>query len=544
VLTYTDIGLINGQTYYYKVSAINSVGEGAQSNELSAKPIGPPASPQNLQAISGDTFIELTWQAPSSDGGSSIIAYKIYRGDTSGGEAFHTILGHVLTYTDIGLINGQTYSYKVSAINFVGEGAQSNELSANSIGPPTAPQNLQGFSGDAYVNLTWTAPSSDGGSPIIRYQVWRGTTAGEETFLANAGPLLWYNNTGLINGQTYYYKVNAVNSVGEGGLSNEVSSTPTTVPTEPILVSATSGNVQVVLTWIPPSSDGGSAITAYVVYRGETSGGEIFLTTLGDVLTYTDIGLTNGQTYYYKVGAVNSVGEGAPSNEVSATPATVPTLPVTLVAAPGNSQVVLTWSAPSSDGGSSITAYKVYRGTMSGGEVLLTTLGNVLTYTDPELTNGQIYYYKVSAVNSAGEGPQSVEVLAKPITVPSAPTISTTTAGDAQVVLNWTAPTSNGGSSIVAYKVYRGTVSGDETLLATLGNVLSFTDTGLTNGQTYYYKVSAANSVGESVLSQEATATPAAPTPTSNNDWVWIVIAILVIIAVCVAIVLYMRSKA
>ena len=84
-----------------------------------------------------------------------------------------------------------------------------------------------------------------------------------------------------------------------------------------------------------------------------------------------------------------------------------------------------------------ITAYKVYRGTTSGGESLLTTLGNVLTYTNTGLTNGQIYYYKVSAINSIGEGPQSNEARVTPVapvTAPSAPQSLTATTGNAQVV--------------------------------------------------------------------------------------------------------------
>src|SRR2546426_5886134 len=98
-------------------------------------------------------------------------------------------------------------------------------------------------------------------------------------------------------------------------------------------------------------------------------------------------------------------------------------------------------------------------------------------------------------------------------TVPSAPQNLQAAAGNAQVSLSWTAPSSNGGSAITNYKIYRSTSSGTETLLTTVGNVNSYTDTGLTNGQTYFYKVSAVNSVGESAQSNEASAKPSAPPP-------------------------------
>ena len=83
------------------------------------------------------------------------------------------------------------------------------------------------------------------------------------------------------------------------------------------------------------------------------------------------------------------------------------------------------------------------------------------------------------------------------------------TGGNGTVALGWTPPASNGGSAITGYKVYRGTASGGETLLTTLGLVTSYVDsTGVPNGTTYYYRVSAVNAVGEGALSNERSATP------------------------------------
>ena len=109
----------------------------------------------------------------------------------------------------------------------------------------------------------------------------------------------------------------------------------------------------------------------------------------------------------------------------------------------------------------------------------------------------------------------TVSITASPIaaTAPSAPTALTAAAGNGQIRLNWTAPTNTGGASITSYRVYRGTTSGGETQVSSggcsgLGPVLTCTDTGLTNGTTYYYKVTAINAVGESPQSNEASATP------------------------------------
>jgi len=187
-----------------------------------------------------------------------------------------------------------------------------------------------------------------------------------------------------------------------------------TVPGAPTL-SASAGNAVVHLTWTAPS-DGGSPITNYKVYRSTVSGGETILTTLGNVTSYDDTAVTNGTTYFYKVSAVNAVGEGAQSNEASATPsagATVPSAPQNLTDAPARGKgVQLNWSPPASNGGSPITAYNIYRGTASGGETLLTSVGNVTSFKDTTTSRGQLYYYVVKAVNAVGEGPASNEASA------------------------------------------------------------------------------------------------------------------------------------
>ena len=134
------------------------------------------------------------------------------------------------------------------------------------------------------------------------------------------------------------------------------------------------------------------------------------------------------------------------------------------------------------------------------------------SFLDTGRTNGQIYYYKVTALNAIGESVASNEANATPsapASAPSAPQSLQATAGNAQVSLAWTAPSSNGGSAITGYRVYRGTAPNPTVALTPdLGVVTSFLDTGRTNGQIYYYKVTALNAIGESVASNEANATP------------------------------------
>jgi fibronectin type 3 domain-containing protein len=276
------------------------------------------------------------------------------------------------------------------------------------------------------------------------------------------------------------------------------------------------GKGSIGLTWSPPGSNGGSPLTGYNLYRGLSSGNRSVPIRLGVVTSYTDTGLTYGQTYYYVVRAVNGVGEGPPSNEASAAPANPPDPPRNLQAIAGDGAVTIQWTAPLSDGGSPITNYKIYRGTVAGGESLITTVGNVNSYTDTGLANGQRYFYRVSAMNDAGEGGLSNEASATPSsgpTVPSAPQNLEATAGNGKVMLSWSAPASSGGSSIQSYTVHRGVASQELGILVQGVQGLSLLDGAVTNGVTYEYAVSAVNAIGEGPRTNSVTATPQASGP-------------------------------
>jgi hypothetical protein len=99
------------------------------------------------------------------------------------------------------------------------------------------------------------------------------------------------------------------------------SSTPApTVPGSPTLDAATAGTGTVDLSWSAPSSDGGSPISGYEIWRGTSSGTETLYATVGNVLAYQDAAAPAPDTYFYRVAAQNSVGTGSFSNELSATP--------------------------------------------------------------------------------------------------------------------------------------------------------------------------------------------------------------------------------
>ena len=186
--------------------------------------------------------------------------------------------------------------------------------------PPSAPQSLQAIISEDEVNLAWQIPSSDGGSAITEYHIYRGTISGTFFFLVSTNQLSFTDNT-VIVGITYFYVVHAVNSIGLSESSNEVQVTPMTEPSVPQNLKAIVEDNHVILSWAAPVSDGGSTITGYNIYKSTISGsGYILLTTInGTAFTYTDTFVTNDLNYYYFITAVNEIGESVASNGVQVT---------------------------------------------------------------------------------------------------------------------------------------------------------------------------------------------------------------------------------
>jgi hypothetical protein len=184
-----------------------------------------------------------------------------------------------------------------------------------------------------------------------------------------------------------------------------------------------------------------------------------------------------------------------------------PAAPINLSATAGNQQASLTWAA-----GGGAASYNVKRGTASGGPY--TTVGSPAgtTYADTSLTNGTAYYYVVTAVNATGESGNSNQATATPKaapTAPAAPLNLTATGGNQQVSLAWTAST-----GATSYNVKRTATNGGPYTTVASPAGTSYTDTTVTNGTTYYYVVTAVSASGESVNSNQASATPSA-TPTA-----------------------------
>ena len=267
-----------------------------------------------------------------------------------------------------------------------------------------------------------------------------------------------------------------------------------TAPATPPAVQVIPGDGMVSVNW------GGSlGASGYNVYRSmDRVNFSLDATVTGT--SFADTGLNNGANYFYQVTAINGAGESAPSSLVSATPHVAPATPTQLTAAASASSMTisLTWTVGTGD-----TQYLVKRSTSAAGPFTIVAQVSSTSYLDTDIRNyGTLYYYRVSAVTSAGQ--QSADSnQASALTLPQAPVNLTATAGNAQIALSWSA--SYNASS---YNILRATTSGGPYVLIASGvTSTSFMDTKVTVGTTYYYVVQAVDATGPSAYSNQASAT-------------------------------------
>jgi titin len=236
-------------------------------------------------------------------------------------------------------------------------------------------------------------------------------------------------------------------------------------------------------------------------------------TNAANLTTYSDTGLSPSTTFYYRVRAFNAVNQTGYSNLASARTFDVPPpTPTGLTALAGNAQVSLNWSASTG-----ATSNNVKRAGTSGGPyTVIATAITLTSYTDNTVANGTTYYYVVSAVNSAGESADSNQASATPLAPlpPSAPSgLTATTISSSQINLSW----SDNSNDETSFKIERSTNGINFTQIAvTASNATAFSDSGLAPATTYYYRVRASSSAGDSAYSNLSSATtlavpPAAP---------------------------------
>jgi titin len=515
-------GLTNGSGYIVEVEAVNSIGDGPFSAPTGAlTPSGPPGAPTITSISAQDGALQVHFTAATSS--APIIGYQ-YQLNGTGPWLETTTTSSPLTIA--GLTDGTAYSVAIEAVNTIGSGGSSNSMSQTPVAVPGAPTitSVQVGAGTASIAFT---PGNNGGSAITGYRY--STTSGSSwTTTSTASPL---SLTGLTNGTTYSFELEAINASGDGAPTTTSFTTPS-APAAPVISSVTSQNQALSVNFSAPASNG-SPITDY---EWSTDGGSTWYseTTFGTpcqsgagsaetcaIAALSTDGvttLTNGTAYPIELRAINAAGTGAASATLSGSPYTTPSAPTITTGVdgmvPSNQSLTVSFNAPSSDGGSPVTGYQYSTDAgatwqnRTDGQAAASTTMTISTLSVDGLTplnNGTTYSVEIRAENPAGDGPGSTVAVGIPVNVPDAPTVTLVTPENGALGVAFT-PGSNGGSAIAAYEY---SLNGGGTWTSTGSLSPSFTIGSLMNGTTYSLTLEAVNEAGASVASATATGTPA-----------------------------------
>jgi gliding motility-associated-like protein len=525
VLTYNVTGLNGGTTYYYRVRAVNACGTSANSNVITyATTPGTPVAPV-ANAGTGATCLQITANWASS---ASATSYAL---DVSTVNTFVSYVtgyqdlnvGNVLTYNVTGLAGGTTYYYRVRAINSCGNSVNSNVITyVTAPSTPAAPVAAAGTGATcSQITVNWTASAN-----ALSYRLDVSTSNTFVTYVTgyqdlNVLNVITYNVTGLIGGTTYYYRVRAVNACGTSASSGTI--TYATAPSTPAAPAASAGSgatcSQITANWTSSAN-----ATSYELDVSTINSFATYVTgyqalNVGNVLTYNVTGLTGGTTYYYRIRAVNACGTSASSGTI--TYVTTPAIPAAPTANAGTGatclQITANWTSSAN-----ATYYELDVSTVNTFVTYVTgyqdlNVGNVVTYNVTGLNGGTTYYYRVRAVNACGTSINSSTITYA--TTPGTPAAPVANAGSgatcSQITANWASSTNatSYALDVSTVNTFVSYVTGYQDL--NVGNVLTYNVTGLTGGITYYYRVRAVNSCGNSVNSNVITYATAPATPTA-----------------------------
>ncbi len=486
---------------YSDSTSIPIVGVTLDSGSWPTQPSPPLSVVASPDAATPQTSVDVSWQPPVWPGACGLSGYTV-----AAGTASVNVGANATSATLTGLSADTTYTVTVTATT---TGCGSSQATANVTTAPLAPPGPP--------SITTVVSPGGGGRPAgsITFE----PPAPCPTCAAVSGYVITWSGDGTSGttaapgspdvfplpafGTPYVVTVAATSSAGPGVASRPFTFTPRGLPSAPLDVTVTSGPLSsgghtrpaATLSWQPPASDGGEALTRYwitwsdgVVNQAASAG------------TSAVINLPAwGTPYNFCVQAINSLGLGPTSPCVSTTAFTLPDAPSALTASPpSNGNTNVTWSPPTFDGGTPVTAYEVdWAGPGTWGEQ--TASGTSATVSLP---GTGVYELTVFATTLAGESPASPAVcVTSGTTVPCAPTIASTTSGiyARPATVTWTAPINTGNEPIISYTLtWTGPASGSMTHAATVGTSVSIP--GLPVGR-YLVVVRATNAQGTSLPS-------------------------------------------
>jgi titin len=311
---YKDKDLVNGMAYTYHVTAFNDFGESDLSEEVTGTPATIPSKPLAIDAQPGNSEIEISWTAPTDNGGAPINGHIVLRkeGDGEYLQLVEVAAGET-TYTDAEIRPGATYSYNIRTRNRMGLSLEGEEVTVVAQGPPGPPVDLIIVPGDGSISLTWGSPINNGGSEITGYTIYRSDPELESLLILDeVGPeTISYEDAQVTNGENYIYQVSAVNAFGESFSNWSQAYQPLGTPGAPTSISLVSEDDAITISWSVPDEDGGCCIEFYRIYRTTEDGEMKEIGLVGsDRTTFVDDSRKDVGKYTYVVIAVNDVGDG------------------------------------------------------------------------------------------------------------------------------------------------------------------------------------------------------------------------------------------
>ena len=459
----------------YRVRAVNAAGaKGPWSRSTVHVQAGNAGPPLNLRTQSdGNNAIDIFWEAPEPEdaGGSAITGYAVqWSSDGTDGSWRNAGSTTELTFKQRGLKVGEVRYYRVAARNRSGLGLWSDPVMGQTVsGAPDAPTLQAKTLSDYEIELTWNEPK-DNGETITGYEIEMsadGSAGSWQGLSAPGADAKSYTDSTLPANTKRFYRIRAVNSVGNGAWSRTVSAiTQLTPPDAPSIKSVEAdGPNAIVVTWEEPLFIGDLPITQYQVQYAKDQYSEIWRgpqTLSGSARSWRHTGLQPEETWYYQVRASNGGGRWSVWSYISAATTASQAAPT---ASPGglratydaaSRSVMLAWSRPS---GQAITGYDLQHSEdNSQWQDLATVQGaDALTYTDDSYNvyPGANVYYRIRTTTDDGAGPWSRSVrVSVPADPPDPPRYYTAGAdGSNHIYMQWDAPYYDGGSPITGYRV-------------------------------------------------------------------------------------------
>lgn len=399
-----------------------------------------------------------------------------------------------------------------------GGGGGDDSGQVNPVAPPaapTAPFNLSvGDPTSATLTLRWDDTSTNEAGFRIERSL--SPASGFAEVGTVAADVETFTDRALSPSTTYFYRVFAFNATGDSPESNTVGmstlAVPVVSPNPPSGLAATDAtSASLRLAW----TDNSDNESGFRIERSTSaaSGFALIATVGADVTSHVDTGLVPSTTYHYRVLATNSAGDSAYSAVASgstlAPPVAAPVAPASLIAGNATSSSLdLKWS----DRSDNESGFRIERSTSpaSGFAVIATVGANVSGYTNKGLAASTTHYFRVLATNGAGDSAYSNvasgSTLAAPAAVPAAPvSLATGNATSSSLGLTWADQSDNESG----FKVERSTSAGTGFVqVATVGaNATSYVSSGLSAATTYFFRVRAYNSAGDSAYTNTASGT-------------------------------------